>query len=421
MDAAQRLMFPVGQYGGEVRDDTDGVTSFAIRRGWTVLSIDARSALLWRDAHGRLEDLGATVWTMAAILDRRADFFTLHQRRESYAVLVAFDMLAAVDPDDPDDAERFARAHRLQPLVHGMGNAAEDPSRFAVGYPPDHVAGLPWDLWRIWHGGHLEPTLWDACLATDHPQPHRLLSDLLHSLHTLLTLRLAYLDTVREPDAPTAEPDPPEVYSPYTAEDLLFAPGHDLGPYHPGPNEPASHFEVGLGRARHTLPTQDDHRLWIFGHGVGSRPPMTWPRYRRAVEALSIPRIDLACGRLTDRGLLHRVPAGGDGAVTFARNHRLLPLSIAVGNTEEDSPPGTYKLGGVGSRVHHASELEYWLWTRCAQYDNLWQACDTLARLDLGARVGGGDPRACVLPLLLAAQGLISSLLAFLDVAWDRR
>lgn len=202
MDGAQRLVVPVGQYGGAIRDENGDETGYGIRRGHMVITMPWRQATLWMEAHGRAAEIGKTAWTRSTILERRDEHTTLEQATAWYTHLLAFQLLREVDPDDEAEAVGFACSHRLLPAARSRGNTPEDPFRFLVGHPPHRTVHLEWNQVRLWREGYQEPSLWDACLARSAAEervgyrldPHRLLTGTLRSLHTMLALRLTYVD-----------------------------------------------------------------------------------------------------------------------------------------------------------------------------------------------------------------------------------
>jgi catechol 2,3-dioxygenase-like lactoylglutathione lyase family enzyme len=205
MDGAQRLVVPVGQYGGAIRDESSDETGYGIRRGHMVISMPWRQVTLWMEAHGRAAEIGTTAWTRSTILDRRDEGTTLEQATTWYTHLLAFRLIREVDADDETEAVEFARTHRLLPAARGKGNTPEDPFRFLAGHPPHRTVSLEWNQVRLWREGYQEPSLWDACLARTAAEervgyrldPHRLLAGTLRSLHTMLALRLTYVDLAR--------------------------------------------------------------------------------------------------------------------------------------------------------------------------------------------------------------------------------
>jgi len=204
MDAAQRLVIPVGQYGGAVRDGGTDTVGYAIRRGHMVFTVPWRQATLWMEAHGRTADLGRTVWNRSTVLARRTDDTPPEQAEKWFAQLVVLQLFKELDPDGPEAVD-FARAHRLLPAAPGRGNTSDDPFRFLIGHPPHRTATLEWNDLRLWRDGYQEPSLWDACVARAAAEervgylldPSRLLVRTLHSLHRMLALRLGYVDIAR--------------------------------------------------------------------------------------------------------------------------------------------------------------------------------------------------------------------------------
>jgi hypothetical protein len=199
----QRLVFPVGQFGGMVRGDGPGDVRFSIRRGDAVWTVESDPGTLWLDAHGQLETLATTTWTRGAVLGNRRSLSPVAEAK-AYGQLLGLKLVAEIDPDDPEAVD-FARTHRLVPRAHGMGNRSDDPSRFLAGFPPDQVATFTWHQWRLWRQSHLEPSLWDGCrrLVADEQDAGRtldardLLTGALRGLHVMLGLQLAYLDVAR--------------------------------------------------------------------------------------------------------------------------------------------------------------------------------------------------------------------------------
>lgn len=187
-----RLVFPVGQFGGSVRGDT---VRFRVRRGGTLHTLDHDSGLAWLAAHGRPEEPATTEWTREAISPRSPVVWN---------TLGGLDLIAEIDPGEPEAVD-FARAHRLLPRMHGLGNRSERPNRFMAGYDVDGVGLFTWHQWRLWRESHLEPSLWDGCerhvanerTADREVDARELLTDTLRGMHIMLGLNLAYLDVAR--------------------------------------------------------------------------------------------------------------------------------------------------------------------------------------------------------------------------------
>jgi hypothetical protein len=417
MTDEQRLVIPIGQFGGVIRG-----AGYIVRRGHDLVSLDPEPGRLWLDAHGSPDVVEETALTRSVLLGRSpvsAD--------AAYRQLLDNGLVMEVDPDG-STALDFARSHRLLPAAHGMGNRPDQPTRFMAGFRPDHIVGFSWYLYRLWRKGVVEPTLWDACRALaahdrcvrDSVDEHDLRTFLLREVHVLLHTRAAYFDVGRLPqDAGPATLHPAPVDARDTDPDELLMPvGHDLGPGYSGPDQPAAFFEVAVGRASFVLPTREDYTIWQRGHGPVDQLPLTLRGYSDNVLKENIPDVEKLAYRLSENGLLWQIPPTGEPAAEFASLHRIVPLGTAVGNTH--GPDGWYALGPPGAVTHYAGEVEYWLWLWGGRFDSMWLACEALARTELGARTGDGDPYRCIGPVMLGAQTLIIRSLAFLDVAWDR-
>lgn len=194
----QRLVFPVGQFGGEIREPGSDRTWFTVRRGHDLSTLEPEPGRLWLAAHGRLEDPDATAPTRQSLRPSQPAAFDL---------LLGLGLLVEAEADKPSAVE-FARTHRFIPRGHGNGNTAVEPGQFRAGFPPDLVAGFSWFLWRLWRESQLESTLWDGCRALavreecvrEELDERALLTETLFGLHILLGLRLAYLDVARLPE-----------------------------------------------------------------------------------------------------------------------------------------------------------------------------------------------------------------------------
>jgi hypothetical protein len=194
-----RLVYPVGQYAGAIREAEGAV--FKVRRGESTWTIDAAASLLWLDAHGLAGIEDGTPWTRAAVLAVHAAEMWPAGAAERYTTLRETRLIVEIDPDAPEAIE-FAQCHQLLPKAIGLGNRPDDPDRFRVGFPPNLQVAVPRRVWRLWRESHLEPTLWDGCVARVGKEralgidvgPRELLVDTLRSLHILLGIQLAYLD-----------------------------------------------------------------------------------------------------------------------------------------------------------------------------------------------------------------------------------
>ncbi|MEO3927828.1 hypothetical protein ABGB07_28755 [Micromonosporaceae bacterium B7E4] len=99
-----------------------------------------------------------------------------------------------------DDATGFARAHRLLPLLSGLGPDPDDPDRRRIGTfgrPIVSVDRLGYELWAEAGG---QPSLWAACqryAGSTEPtltDPYAVLLALLDRLDALISAGAACLD-----------------------------------------------------------------------------------------------------------------------------------------------------------------------------------------------------------------------------------
>lgn len=175
-----------------------------------------------------------------------------------------------------------------------------------------------------------------------------------------------------------------------TAEPLLLPIGHFFGTFHPTVGSTERYHNVRVGEQIHEL---DDARFaaWALLHGVpdqlGERP---WTRtaIREAAASAGVADVDRSLDALLADGFAAEVTPGTDGALTFARGHRLGHRMLGLGNSEEE--PWLYTIGFFDQPVVKVTRSVYNLWDWGADADDLWSACETLAGEE--RRTGGDDP-----------------------------
>ncbi|TWD81315.1 hypothetical protein FB561_2427 [Kribbella amoyensis] len=188
-------LFPIGHYTGR-RIGEDGNPAHTIRIGWRHHRLDEDAFGTWVLAHG-VPDRGKAAWTEDDVLREAGEAgipAADHLRTLSAAGLVA---------SVADDAEEFARAHRMGVLFVGLGNSPEMPDQFAIGLPGlGTVAGVDPDSYELWQWGSVTPTLWHSCelrasVTSRHEQTvsaREALIDVLGDLRLLIASGCAYLD-----------------------------------------------------------------------------------------------------------------------------------------------------------------------------------------------------------------------------------
>lgn len=199
---------------------------------------------------------------------------------------------------------------------------------------------------------------------------------------------------------------------------LLFPIGHCIGAYYDQPNSTDHFFQVRVGPDVVRLDDQQ-FALWGLAHGAPDRPEdQPWNRKAvlTAARRAGISKSEDVLDALIKDHVLFETTPGTDGAVEFARRHRLIPLMLGLGNTAEE--PRLYSVGLVGLPVVTMSAMAYDLYEWAHMDSNLWLACQGAAAT--AVRVGIDD-RLATEPLLMldALLGTLHALLspnaAYLD------
>jgi hypothetical protein len=201
------LVFPLGHPMGPFHPSPGAPPSYwVVRLGWdSPLLHDRATADVWALAHGLPDRVHGTPWTRSVCrsIALEAGVPDLDRRLDG---LVARGLVAEVAPGTPA-AEQFARTHRVQSLLLGLGAQPDAPGVDGIGLlgrPP--LARVRPDTYEAWQWAHLWPTLFDAAagladMAAQAPgataeetDPAAVLHRLLSQLHTLLSGNAVYLD-----------------------------------------------------------------------------------------------------------------------------------------------------------------------------------------------------------------------------------
>jgi hypothetical protein len=187
-------VFPVGHYMGQRHPEGDHV----VRVGLAHETLTEDEFGVWVLSHGTAE-IGRGTWTVADVL-RLADGTGLTGTEAAVDRLTSVGALVQVE-----DPVRFAETHRLFPLLVGLGNTEDEPSRYAVGLPGlPPVAVLDEPSHELWQWASLSPSLWHSCevlakVAGDlgtPTTPGSVLESALGDVRVLLVNSVAYLDLV---------------------------------------------------------------------------------------------------------------------------------------------------------------------------------------------------------------------------------
>ena len=194
------LVLPIGHYLGAVHPALGAApTHHLVRVGWESHRLSPGPQLdTWALAHGTGADEG-TPWTREALLSAAAAAGIPGAEGELDR-LVAAGLVGLVDLADPAGAERFAAAHRLRPLLVGLGSPPGDTYEL-IGIPglPPSARVRPRTA-EVWGWAGLWPDLASASaalerVATRNGAPgSRSLAVLLADVQTLVAASAAHLD-----------------------------------------------------------------------------------------------------------------------------------------------------------------------------------------------------------------------------------
>jgi hypothetical protein len=197
------LLFPIGLLAGTFPDETGG-HYHEIRRGGKVHELSDPELAGWAFAHGPPDSSVDIRWTRSAV-EQRLDTLGVEGAGAILDSLLSRRLLAEA-PAEGDQAVAFARAHRAVPIMYGLGNSPEEPSRYAIGPLGHEVVQVSWPVFQLWAWSHLEADLWQGCESfaeqgraagdTDPvvSEPVRVLAGFLGMLHGLLNAQAVYLD-----------------------------------------------------------------------------------------------------------------------------------------------------------------------------------------------------------------------------------
>ena len=203
---------------------------------------------------------------------------------------------------------------------------------------------------------------------------------------------------------------------------LLIPIGHCIGAHHdlPVPVSTDYLFEVRVGPDVHRL-SDEQFAIWGLAHGTPDRDTeRPWGRQAvlDAARRAGITKAEQVLASLTADHLLVETTPGTDGAVDFARRHRLIPLMLGLGNTVEE--PWIYSAGMIDLPIVQMSAMAYDLYEWAHMDANLWLACEGAAATAVG--VGIEDPLATdPLAMLNALLGTLHVLLSPNAVYLDSR
>lgn len=159
-------------------------------------------------------------------------------------------------------------------------------------------------------------------------------------------------------------------------------------------------FDVRVGSALHSL-SSAEFGLWAMAHGPADHVPRPWTVDALAAQAAAVGLPDFAeqLTGLHAQGLLALAAPGTPSAREMARQVRMVPLVLGLGNRAD--APDAYAVGLPGRPLAVLSAAAYDLFEWAHMETSLWQACEGAAAT--AVRVGLVDAQATDPEVLLAS------------------
>lgn len=201
----ESLIFPIGHHIGTRYDDPYSLDRHHdIMVGAQVLQLSDEQLAVWLLARGLPKQVTEASWTRRQ-LEQEAGRAGISDASRVLTGLTA-DGLVVQLPPGTERIIDFAESYRLVPLMLGLGNTAEEPWLYRIGFFNQPVASVASDVYSMWEWAHLDNSLWAACHTyadtsrragstdPDDTIPERVLSGFLGAVHQLLAVSAAYLD-----------------------------------------------------------------------------------------------------------------------------------------------------------------------------------------------------------------------------------
>lgn len=190
-DSEDECLFAVG-YPSGARYMWLGLESVNIRVGDDELELATDQAwLVWLAAHGKVDGLTVddseqTICAMARDAGVPAPIFEVDDQQ-----LRGMVVRSGIGPE----LFQFAATHRLEPLLCGLGNSADEPDRYVLGIDPENpLVDLSAEQYAVWRDAHLSASLLDAARAAEDTIDLR---QYLRVVQHLSVRHAAYIDQVR--------------------------------------------------------------------------------------------------------------------------------------------------------------------------------------------------------------------------------
>lgn len=204
---------------------------------------------------------------------------------------------------------------------------------------------------------------------------------------------------------------------------VIVPAGLMLGPFHGGdtPDGQPLYWHLDVGGYAEQL-TALETIVWVTAasdaqkHADGKADRNALRSALRARSEAPIPEPDPIIDDLLSRRALVEFDPAGDDIEDFATRHRLLPLGIGFGNT--DDAPDEYRIGVTGQPRVSVNGDVYTLWANTHRYPNMWDSCAAFAKeaFDDGQQP---DVKSVLHTLAANIPVLVASEIAVLDPIFD--
>ncbi len=200
------LLLPLGQYFGTFYPKVGASERYQrVRLGADVWDLDDQRFVLWALAHSTPDRQEEQIWSLTSVRQAATGQLPDVDPEPLLDSLLAEGLLAEVAPDTPAAVE-FAQRHRLGSRMVGLGNSADEPWLWSIGFFERPIVKVTRTVYNLWESGRSGESLWSVCqaLAADErdtggtdpelTEPEQLLTAFLRALHPLLLASVVYLE-----------------------------------------------------------------------------------------------------------------------------------------------------------------------------------------------------------------------------------
>ncbi len=205
-ETAYPLVFPVGHYCGSTAAGADQ-RHHEVRRGPEIVALADDMFTVWGLAHSTPDAPQDEPWTWDSIV-RQAQRAGVADAADVLDDLVTEGLCVRVRSGAPQ-AKDFATSYQVHPTMLGLGNSAEHPELYEIGFLGAPLLQVSRGVFEVWRWAPAVRTLWEVCelygemerqhgvTDPDSINPEYVLTGFLDTLHGMLSAGAAYLDVAR--------------------------------------------------------------------------------------------------------------------------------------------------------------------------------------------------------------------------------